>query len=114
MSKHGARDKLNVSASSAPKAPRIRRRLIRRYPVRNFTLGVTVCIAFGSATWAADFAAKPTFKIGNLAPPIAPISSFPRHANDQVRTGPRVCRGILGNVVPAMHQGHTALERFAE
>jgi thiol-disulfide isomerase/thioredoxin len=39
-----------------------------------YTLGMTVCIAFGSATWAGDFTAKPTFKIGDPAPAITPIS----------------------------------------
>jgi thiol-disulfide isomerase/thioredoxin len=45
-----------------------------RYPVRTLILGMIACIAFGSATWAGDFTAKPTFKIGDPAPAIAPIS----------------------------------------
>jgi hypothetical protein len=38
------------------------------------TFGVTVCIALASASWAGDFTQNPTFKIGDPAPPIAPIS----------------------------------------
>jgi thiol-disulfide isomerase/thioredoxin len=42
--------------------------------VRTLILVITVCIAFGSATSAGDFTAKPTFKIGDPAPAIAPLS----------------------------------------
>jgi hypothetical protein len=42
--------------------------------VRTLFLGIAMCLALGSATWAGDFTAKPTFKIGDTAPVIAPVS----------------------------------------
>jgi thiol-disulfide isomerase/thioredoxin len=46
----------------------------RGNPVRRVILGMIACIAFGSATWAGDFTAQPTFKIGDPAPALEPIS----------------------------------------
>jgi thiol-disulfide isomerase/thioredoxin len=37
-------------------------------------LGITVCVALASPSFAGDFAQNPTFKIGDPAPAIAPIS----------------------------------------
>jgi thiol-disulfide isomerase/thioredoxin len=42
--------------------------------VRTLNLGITVIIAFGSASWAGDFGQNPTFKIGDPAPALAPLS----------------------------------------
>ena len=42
--------------------------------MRTVILGMIVCLALGSASWAGDFTAKPTFKIGDAAPALQPIS----------------------------------------
>jgi thiol-disulfide isomerase/thioredoxin len=42
--------------------------------VRSSILGITVCVAFSSTSWAGDFTQNPTFKIGDPAPAITPLS----------------------------------------
>jgi hypothetical protein len=42
--------------------------------MKTWILGIAMCLALGSATRAGDFTAKPTFKIGDPAPALEPIS----------------------------------------